>query len=333
MYIRRSLIFGFVFALSIAMIGCAPRATTGQATELAGAEKAVIDIPALVIEYDADGNPSMGGMPLATLAPALGMDAAMIDPLTLPAEQMTMLTDGNVQHVQIDNATDGVLLMVNGEPIPSLVWDDATMANAVEVLEATGMGQSMLDSVLPFVRTTGVGLIAHFPVADGNAPIEAVRIGPDTADALSTAAREDYLASVDDGVPQLHLGVDYNEDGSWNVGGMSTDEWASTIEGVPWDMLALSPELLASAKNAEIESAFVGTNVDGILFKINDKDMPYVSWKHGEVTHLLRIAAQLGLLDDGLGENPEVVMDLIEQWLPAIQAADVKINVDFPSGD
>ena len=328
MYMRRSLIFGFILALSIAVIGCAPRATGGQAAELAGTEKAVVDIPALVIEYNADGTPSMGGIPLVMMAPVLGLDPAVIEQLVLPAEQIDMLTNANIQHVQVDNATDGILLLVNGEPIPSLVWDDTTLANLAELLTATGISTAALEQVLPLVRTAGVGLIAKFPVDAGNEPIPTVKLGEGTADAMAQAAQEDYLSAVGDAVPQIHLGVDYNDDGSWNVGGMSTNEWAGTVEGVPWTSLNLSEVLLSDIQDAEITTAFVGTNVDGISLKINDKDMPYISWKHGELTHVVRLAQQLGLLN--LGENQDAMIGLIEQWLPAVQAADVKINVDFP---
>lgn len=330
MYIRRSLVFGLLLILSAAIIGCAPRATGGQAAELAGDERAVVDIPAIVIDYDADGNPGIGGMPLAAIAPALGMQPEMIDQLVLPADQIAAFTASNIQHIQVDNATDGVLIMINGEPIPSLVWNDETLANLAGLLATTGLSDFPLDSLLPMIRTMGVAVIAKFPVADGNAPIEAVRLGEGTAAAAATAAQEAYLDSVSNNVSELHLGVDYNEDGSWVVGGMSTEEWAGTIEGVPWESLNLPADMLADLQAVGVESAFVGTNVDGISIKIGGMDLPYISWKHGELTHLVRIANQMGMLDGALGENPEAMLGFIEQWLPAVQASDVKINVDFP---
>src|SRR3954470_16242388 len=111
--------------LSVAVIvlaGCAPRATSGLTAGQAGDNSLVIDLPALVIDINADGNPSVGNVPVAQLAATIPGAAGQLDKLVAPAATVKMLTDSNIQHIQIDNSPNGLLILVNGEPIPSVKW-------------------------------------------------------------------------------------------------------------------------------------------------------------------------------------------------------------------
>ena len=114
--------------------GCAPRAQGGETAALAGTEDLAIDMPALVIDFEADGTASVGGVPVAQLDDTFAEGA--LDALVLPADQIAQMTDAGIQHVQISNSPNGLLILVNGQPIPSIKWDGEILTTTAEAAEA-----------------------------------------------------------------------------------------------------------------------------------------------------------------------------------------------------
>ncbi|MBV7336606.1 hypothetical protein KFU94_51915 [Chloroflexi bacterium TSY] len=315
--------------LVLVLAGCGPRATGGQTAALAGADRAVVDLPALMIDIGTDGKASIGGAPLAELAALANVDSATLDQLSIDEETLNMLVDGNIQHIQLDNATDGIIVLINGEPIPTVVWNDESLVTTAEMLDAFGVGVSLLDKLLPLIRTIGLGFIVRLPVAEGNEPIPTVVVGDASAAAAAQAAQDEFLASVGR-APKVQVVVNYAEDGTWSIGGLSQEEW-SEVAPIPWEALTLDAGFIASAKEAGISTIGLATNRDGIFMSVNGDALPYISWANGEIFHVLKLAGQLGLLDQAMGDNPDIeqLLDTIEKLLPAVQASNINLVINF----
>ena len=123
----------------IALAGCGPRAGGGELAANSKAQDLVVDLPAIYIDFDNNGDPSIGGQPVAQLAAMAGQNLAK---LKIDKQWIQYLTATNVQHIHIDNTPKGIMILVNGEPIPSLGWDGKS-------LTSTGSALKMLSPAVP----------------------------------------------------------------------------------------------------------------------------------------------------------------------------------------
>ncbi len=57
-----------LLTVALVVAACAPRAGGGQTTLLAGSEDISLDLPAIVIDFDSEGRPSIGDFALADIA-------------------------------------------------------------------------------------------------------------------------------------------------------------------------------------------------------------------------------------------------------------------------
>ena len=136
-----------------------------------------------------------------------------------------LLVANNIQHFQIDNTQDGILILVNGKAIPSLAWDGDSLVATAEVLDALSPGGfALLDKVLPLIRNVGMGVILRIPVAEGAEILPYVVTDDETAKQFM-AAQQEFLDAVGT-PPTFQLVVTYADDGSWSIGGISEAEWA-----------------------------------------------------------------------------------------------------------
>lgn len=321
------LILRFALSMSVLLLllaGCTPRPGAGEVTAVAGAGGLVIDLPTLIIDYDNEGNPSYGGVPLSQLTPAA-------DSLILTAGALDALKAANIQHIQINNRTDGLQILVNGRTVPSIQWDDQSLAATAGTLKMLGAGGPVVEQLLPFVRNAGVGVVARFPRAEGAAEIPFVVADADATDVKEAQAR--FLASVGDPPPTISLPVFYASDGAWSVSGMGEDEYMAMLPGVPWQALQLPAELVAAAAQSGIQQIALQTRPEGIFITINDQALPHIGWQNGELANVVALAADAGLTDSlaSSGLDPETVLPLVKELLPIIQAADVNLIVHFPA--
>ncbi|MEX1019454.1 MAG: hypothetical protein WDZ49_07330 [Litorilinea sp.] len=312
----------------LTLAGCAPRATGGQTAALPGADQLAVDLPAIVIDFDSAGQPSVGNVPLAQLGSMVM--PGVLDAVVLPADTVAFMTESNIQHIQIDNSPSGLLILVNGQPIPSLRWDGEILSATAETLSQLGMGVPALEKLLPLVNHLGLGVIARFPAAEGVAAIPTFIESPPSA-AASKAAQEEFLASVGE-APRIILPVIYDTDGGWRVGDLTDAEWVS-LTGMPWDALRLQSGVIQGLMAANISEIAINTDASGIHIGINGRQLPYIGWADGEINHVLDLAGQMGLwntLADS-GMNMGEIVTMVERLLPVVQTAETSINVYFPT--
>ncbi|MEZ4616893.1 MAG: hypothetical protein R2867_15505 [Caldilineaceae bacterium] len=309
-----------IFAL--ALTGCAARAGGGETAAAATDGGLVVDLPAIVIDFDQDGQATIGGAPVADLGAAFG---APID-IPLTAEQIQSFTESNIQHVQINNSASGLMILVNGQPIPSIAWDTDSLATTNEVLSMFGDSMGTIADLLPLVSNLGAGVILNFPLAQGAEMIPMAVSGDASAASASAAANEAFLAQAGSAA-RINLPINYNADGTFNIGSLSAETLSLSL-GLPLESLTLDQERIDRYVSMGMETFSLATDSEGIHMTLNGADLPHISWGDGKLAYGLQLAAQAGMLGDS-GDNA-AMMDLIQQLLPIIQTAEVTVNVTFP---
>ncbi|MBK8049903.1 MAG: hypothetical protein IPK16_24050 [Anaerolineales bacterium] len=309
--------FGAFCAIAWTLTGCAARAGGGE-TAAGRAGSMVVDLPSLVVDYDSGGQPTTGGVPLRDLGGMLPQ--AAIVQTVLPSETVQMLAAAGIQHVQFSNTPSGVRIHVNGEPLPTFVWDDTSLANLIALVDQIGAG-GVVD-LLPLTTNVGIGLALRMPVTTGVTPIPLRPIPDDTAQTVT-----DYLDTAGS-TPVIHIPVKYESDGTWTVQGITDTEWQA-LTGLPFGALRLNADFVQNALKYGIRTATLQTDANGIHLAINDQPLPYLAWSGQGLVHLLGLLQDLQVLGD-----PSLDLDgvaaLLSQWLPAMQSSELRIDVTFP---
>lgn len=312
-----------LLAASISLSACAPRPGAGETMAAAGNEGIAVDLPAIAIEFDDQGQASFGGAPLAQLGSALGTDLSAV---AVPADMVAMLKGANIQHIQINNTTEGLIILVNGKAIPSIGLDGGAAVGLADVAKLIGFDKPGLEKILPTINSLGIGVIAKFPKADGASDIPVA--SADDVSAAVNAAQEEFVNTV--GSPGvINLPVHYAADGSWTVAGMNDTEWANVTGDPVWQSYRMKPEIISLFQEKGIKELTISTDAKGLHVSINGQALPYITWSDGKLNNLVDLLGSMGYLDS-LGNNAEEIKGLINQWLPILTASNVNLRVFMP---
>jgi hypothetical protein len=328
MFYRQKTLWTTLLLIAVLVLsGCAPRSgAEPKTTAVKGSKEIVVDLPAVVIDIDENGIAAVGNVPVARWAGLFGAD---LSSLSVPQSWVEFLVSGNIQHIQVNNSASGLLLLVNGQAIPSLSYTDGSLQATAEVLSSLGMAVPMLDKLLPVVEQVGVGVIARFPVAEGEAAIPLYVEGDGSAAAAARQAQQEFLASTDTPL-RINMPVFYRPDGSWTVGKL-TDTELTTLTGMPFYALRLNPTVLRGLAASGVDSLSISTSPAGIQISINGNALPTLTWGDGELQHLMGLADQLGVFDRvAPGMNMGEVLATAHQLLPLITATDFDLTVHMP---
>ncbi len=323
---RLTLWAALMIIAALVLSGCAPRTGAGSSAAMAMNDELVIDLPAIVIDFDNDGHASIGGIPAAEMGAMAGVDMAG---MALAPDWVHYFSMSNIQHLQINNAADGLLVLVNGEPVPSLEWDENSLVATAGAVSSLGIAVPVLDKVLPLVQQLGVGVIMRFPVQAGAEVIPYSVMGDGSAAEMAKAAQSEFLDAVG-APPKINLPIVYQADGSYAVGDLSDAEWTA-LTGVPWNALRLDAGVIASLGQSGITSMALGTDQEGIHVSLNGNALPSIGWANGEVQHVLDLAEQMGLWEAYMpGVNMDDMMATIDSLLPVVQTTNANISVYLP---
>jgi sulfur carrier protein ThiS len=317
----RSLIGPVILVAAALLAGCGARAGGGETAAISAGAPLVVDLPNIVIDYDAEGNPSLAGAPLSSILPA-----ETVASLQLGSALIGQLTAANIQHIQISVTPTGLALLVNGEPVPSVAWDGEKLAT-LGGLAANLPIPAVVQQLLPLVQNLGVGLSVNFPLSQGADLVAAIVSGEGSAAAEAATALQAAAAEMGSN-PVIRIPIYYNADGSWKVNEIVEAQW-SLLTGAPLSALNLPPSLIQNAIAAGITEATVGIDAAGIHVALNGQELPVITWDNGKLVHALELAANAGLLD-ATGLPSDGIVTLVKTFLPVIQNSNVKIQVFFP---
>jgi hypothetical protein len=325
---RRLVTWAILLTLSLVLLaGCAPRPGT-PLSEAFESDELYVDLPAIVIDFDAQGQASLGGVSVANLGAVAGMD---LSALALDPSIVNFFVIENIQHIQIVTNPDGLTILVNGLRVPSLVWDEGSLVATAETVNALGIALPVLDRILPLVQQFGLGITLRFPVTEGN---EAIALGQLTPTEGSGQQAEAFLAAVGT-PPRINLPVVYDADGNFRVGDLTAAEWTE-LTGAPFDLLQLSPEQIQGVTEAGLTSLSLATTPQGLQISANGQALPTISWGEGELQNVLDLPVVQNLLVgalSGMGMESGEIVETIKSLLPVIQTSDANITVFFPGSE
>ena len=340
-----------VLSLVVAFIisGCTARVDDGSMVER-GPDEFYIDLPPIVIDYAPDGTASVGGLshmvvgnvekpPGMVYVPEPGVRlglATILYGLTLPPFWVQHFTASNLQHLRVSNGDEGIILFANGQRIPSLVWEEESLAATGEAVSALGLGVPALNRVLPLVRNFGIGVVLRFPVQEGEEIIPLSGVEESEEVTMARMLQQQVLETFGGSLPTIDIPILYHADGSWTLGELSDVDW-TVLTSTPFYALRLPPELISSLTDSGIYTVTLTTDPDGIHISLNGIGLPYLSWGSGEVQNVLALSKQLGVFDSVSallpGADMASVLSLVENLLPIIQATSANVTIYLPGSE
>jgi sulfur carrier protein ThiS len=286
-----------------------------------------------------------------------GFDTAIVDRITeswfeigrfsvVNEQYLTWLVDSNVQHITVAFRPEGLFVMVNGEPLPYLAWNDETIANLIEVLEMferDGQGAYLLTSdmqdhvadLLPWLPTLGLEIRVELPTPDN---VE--RIPAPGEIAFEEAIVPDVAPENRIG-PTVLLDIDYvplEDDMGWvpSVSGLSTVDVNQilTSMGMGMKKYRLRRDIEARLVEHDVDGIGIEARADGVFFAVDGKLLPHLAWSDLTLTNLSALLAQLYVPgeDDRLQSSMRWV-PVVRTTAPLLNDIELALQVKFPVGE
>ncbi len=314
MTLSKRLIFSFLILMLFAsmIVAC-----SGEPVQLSD-ENAdfVLALPRLVVDIDSDGVPSVAGISPRLLA-LLGVD---ISQFAMDPAYVEWFTQANVQHIEFVQKDDGIYIFVNGVLMPHLGWSTDELNNLADTLTKLKIVkpefETVLNLVIPIIQHTGLDIALRFPkqptaeeipLRDANVPIE-------------VPTREE----AENSVAIMKARITFDENGVPSILGVSTEDLTNAgladLRGV-----GLAPETIANLQEADIQKVTVKTTPEGLVFWINDEQLPYLVWGDEYLNQAADLYAQLYFMP-----GYEQQRELVKTLLPLLDQVDGEITLEFP---
>jgi sulfur carrier protein ThiS len=286
-----------------------------------------LNLAAIAIDVDAEGNLSVQGRPLAQYSGLLGAD---LTNLKFNPEWVEFLVANKIQHLQINNLTNELLILANGQPVPSIRWSDDSLLAIQETLDLVGAELNpSVEELITILGRIRIGVIIRLPVTDGTPPIPLQVTGPESAAEVAGRAQTEFIETV--GQPaRIHATLAYGLDGGFQIAGLSGVELAQL--GLPLQALfTLAPGTVKQLSDMGVQSITFTTNAEGVFLAINGRTLPHVTWDQGKLQHLLNLVAQSEFFQTvGTEAQRTLLLTVAEQLLPMLQVSNLRLTITFP---
>jgi|YNPNPStandDraft_1061719.scaffolds.fasta_scaffold04410_7 hypothetical protein len=304
---RKSLWVLFVI-VSLLVAACGPATVPATPPETETGEVFQIALPRVIIDFDAEGVPSVWGMKVADVGRLLNMDLSM---LRIDKFYVDWMTAANVQHIDLRYTGAGVALLVNGKMLPHLAMTDEALSSAIDFAKLFNVqGTDLLKKLIPIVRRLGLDITVRFPKQAGAAEI------PFASDevALATAQPEEGPAAA-----IARFEIKYDANGVPAILGISAQDLLALGINLP---VALHPTTLATLQYYNIQHMELRGKPDGLYVYVNGSPLPNIVWDNDMLINAADIYAQT---------NPaSPYIELAKTLVPTVDNIDLDILVHFP---
>lgn len=305
--------------VSLLATACAAPLTQSQIEEVAsGVVQAAgrymprITLPRLVLVYDANGVPRLFGARLTAIGNLVGID---LSALNLQPATLERLAAGNIQHVELEVAEEGLFVYVNGKALPYIAWDEASLDRAGDLIVVTQAipYAKVVDKAVPLLPRLGIDLVAQFPTPEG---VEAIPLRERAVRVLAVPA-EVKPSMV------LNLVIPYSADGVPNLAGVSTRD-LEALTGMNLRFLELSPNTLRTLQSAQIQRIGVAAASDGLHLSINGENVLHLAYNQEHLMNAAEVSRAF------LGDTP--LTRSLPELVPTLYAADIRVTLELPTG-
>jgi sulfur carrier protein ThiS len=307
------LVLLLIAAITVSACG-GPAMMPAKSAETDGGETFLVALPRIVMAADENGNLNPEGLPLSTLVPGVQLPS-------VGAPLVQQMQAANVQHIELRHTGDGLVLLVNGMPMPSISWDDDSLKATGDLLAVFGPGlglqgealQQLVTQLAPIVQRMGISVAVKFPAVEG-APV--VEFAPDDVALAPVAAAEAAPSAI------AKFEVKYDEQGVPSIMGVSARDIAR-LTGQSNLALALDPGVIASAQANNLQTLQLTTAADGLTVSLNGQTLPKIAWDEGRVGNVIDLLTQL---------NPALAPSapIIKRLAPMLTNTNVGIMLHFP---
>jgi len=262
----------------------------------------MLALPRIVVNVDSTGNPSLLG-----LSPALfGMDARFPQPL------LDTLIVANVQHLEARILGSGLVLYVNGKPLPHIGWDDEALAQGADLAQVM-LGQDLgtVKKLLPIVRRLGLDIVVRLPKQAGAADIplislaEGAKIVPQPSDGPATAI--------------VRLDAKIDDKGMPGIFDVTAEDLSAFGVAVP---PVLDADTLGRIQAANIQHLLIRSKPGGLFIYANGKPLPHLVWDSRFLTNAAELFGQI------MPDSPYLL--LVNEIAPGLDRADIDVLVLLP---
>ena len=341
--IRRLLPVALI-AMAITLGGCGVQTDTAENVRDAVGLLPNVKLGTLPVHIDEEGRiDRVGGVSASAVDALVGIFTGGTEVGSIPiisTDYVQWFTDTNVQHITVATREEGLFVLVNGEPLPYLAWDDESIDNltaTIEKFERDGQGaylvskdlNEVLATSIPVLPKLGLALRFEFPRQDG-----AERI-PAPSDDEITAAME----MADEAGPALTLidiDIEYEEladDQGWvpAVQGFSTIDLRQVLSTVDRTIprYRLRRDIERRLIAEDIGTMGMQARHDGLYLVVDGERLPNLAWNETTLTNLSTLLGQI--------YPPDRTLPKGVRWVPAVRASapmlndlDVALSVNFP---
>lgn len=298
----------------LVLAGCGPAVMPAAAPALQDGEQFVVALPRLVIPFDANGTPSLEGLPVEQIAQSLGhpldLGAYRINPAVV-----NWMTQSGIQHIELRQTGVGLALLVNGKLMPSIDYKDGALGTTAGLLRMLGPQNEQLATVLqklaPIAERLGLSIAVKFPLLEGAA---AIPMADDSVVMATPAPREGPASAI------MQFEVKYDDQGVPSIMGISARDLAALGINAP---LALHPLYIQQAEANNIQYLQFRSKGDGLYLYLNGVQLPGVVWDKNSLDNTLETAQKLY-------STLPIDWNLIKQLVPLLSNTDVSILVHLP---
>jgi hypothetical protein len=316
--VRKSAVVWIVIA-GLLLSACGPAMLPGTTTETGGG--ALLGLPRIVVTVDENGKLGIEGFlnlqQLDQLASSLGLPLGLSS-FSVPPELVQRMMMGGIQHMEIRQTADKLVLLFNGKPMPNLSWKDGSFDSLEQVLSLLGpqpaqIGQ-MIQKVAPLAQRLGLSIAFKFPTAAGTASI------PFASEEVALA---EPAPATESPTMVLQLDVKYNEEGVPSFLGIPTED-VQAMFGGQQVRLGMDPEIIKRAQANNIQYVELRSKGDGLWIYVNGKAAPPLRWDQQTLSNAVDAWVQMNP-----GLTPAAA-NVARTLAPFLRNADLSLMLHFP---
>lgn len=316
--------------------------------------KTPLRLPAIPVDIDADGRVErIGGIPSTevdalwermTGSPLVGRIRFFNDD-EAGRSYVSWFTETNIQHITVATRSDGLFVLVNGQPLPHVAWDAESLDNLLALIdELRGGGPDALVSdaqhealaeVLPLLSALNVRFDLRFPLrtdAAGRLAVDRIPLAGDRVLRLAVSEAERAAPALQ----TVDLEVEYRplpSGGGWvpAVFQLSTVDLRTLLEpfGVEVPLLRMNDVWRRRLLAAGVQSAGLQLSEEGLHVSVDERRLPHLAWNEAALVNLSNVLAQLYPAGAELPRDAAWV-PIVRTTAPVLNDLSISLMVRFP---